>query len=242
VLGSRYKRLVHIMMPFMVVAAGVALCALAVPRLLQPHRAAVQDDLQLAPGEKAVAGCNASILDAITITNVTVAGLALPCRKPFEAGDDWLQKMSIFVRNRTNKTIVYVNVDLGFPEAGNGVTEPYAMYMVLLGQIPDVDAIQIYGHQFAYTERPLSFGPGQTLDIRVGDYIDAIRAVVEKVMPLNMITKCAITLQTVYFKDGTVWNPGQGFGVPDPKVRLRIDYFKRGYFPGDKRKNWPPWL
>jgi len=202
--------------------------------LVGPHE-------QLVPPERAVAGGGGSIYDAVTVSNVMVGGIPIRSRRRFAASDDWLKEMSIIVTNRTSMTIVYLSLILGFPEAGNGITEGYAEYIVELGAIPDVDAATLYNHPIvaAVRQKPLSLRPGESLEIRVGDYIDEIRSVVEKKMPLGMITKCAITLQTAFFEDGMVWNV-TGFGLPDPESSRRVKYFDSHYFPGDRTQNWPP--
>jgi hypothetical protein len=232
-----------ILLRALVIVAALGVCSFAVsllpgPQVERPHPVVPQ----LGPGEKMVGGGGGSMFDAVAISNVTVAGSPINNLKPFLAPDDWVQTMTISLKNRTNKTVVYVYVLLGFPEAGDGRTEPYAAYRIRLGRIPALDAYTRSGRSFYDPNRkPLSFGPGQTLEIHVGDYIDRIRQVVEKKMYLTMVTKCVIDLSDAYFEDGMCWNGGSGFGVADPDHVGRFKYFERHYFPGDRTQNWPPW-
>jgi hypothetical protein len=198
---------------------------------------------ELQPGEKMVSGGGGSPYDAVSISNVTVEGMAVGSLKPFQAGDDWIQSMSISLKNRTNKTIVYVYVLLGFPEAGDGKTVPYAAQRIELGRPPAVDRARRDG-LLAYvdpSQKPLSFAPGETLEIHVADYIPQIKAVVERKMYLSTITICRIHLMFCYFQDGMRWTAGNGFGLPDPDHPGRFKYFEGGYFPGNPTQNWPPW-
>ena len=38
--------------------------------------------------------------------------------KPFQADEDWLKNMPIFLKNRTDKVIVRADVQLWFPDTG----------------------------------------------------------------------------------------------------------------------------
>ena len=242
-MSTLYRRSSLTMTVLVLAAALPGSPALAAPRALWVQEGTlVGPQEQLVPPERAVAGGGGSIYDAITVSKVTVGGMPIRSRRRFEAGGDWLKETSIFLTNRTSKTVVYLRLILGFPEAGNGITEGYAEYMAVLGRIPDVDAVGLYGHLLpADVHRaPFCFGPGETLEIHVGDYIDGIRSVVEKRMPLSMLTECAITPETVFFRDGMLWNV-TGFGLPDPENPRQVRYLDEHYFPGDRTQNWPPW-
>ncbi|HEY3826339.1 MAG TPA: hypothetical protein VGL82_17360, partial [Bryobacteraceae bacterium] len=39
---------------------------------------------------------------------------------PFEWNEDWLQNTTLYLLNRTNKTIVFGQIGLWFPETGDG--------------------------------------------------------------------------------------------------------------------------
>lgn len=69
--------------------------------------------------------------DAVAITKVTLGSAEVQCGlvlspaeiqpvTPIQAGDDWLQNVTIYLLNRTNKTIVEGQIVLVFPETGDG--------------------------------------------------------------------------------------------------------------------------
>jgi hypothetical protein len=207
--------------------------------------------IQQVMGEKLVEVESHHRDDAVAITKVTVGDRELECGlivsrsevqpvTPFLAADDWLQTMTIYLYNRTNKTIVAGQIVLGFPETGDGHTQPQRVYLIDLGRVPEAAAFSgRTGQPIALDPRlkPISFLPGQTLLIHVGDYIDRIRDDVQDLIPLTMITKCAIRRSHFFFDDAMRWDIG-GFAVPDPEHPGRFKRLDGNYFPG--RKTWPP--
>lgn len=92
------------------------------------------------------------ITDAVLISNVAVAGKTIECGlfikhpavvqpvTPFQAGSDWLQKMTISLINRTNKTIVFGEVILDFLDTGDCRSLPCVGVALRVGQRPAIDA------------------------------------------------------------------------------------------------------
>lgn len=203
-------------------------------------------------GYKVVRCVQAMRMDAVVITKVTVAGQEVQCGlrlgpdykqtvTPFQAGDDWVSQMDIYLFNRTNKTIVYGDVPLGFPDTGNGHTEPQVLYGIHFGRMPDA-YWRWKGRPGAIDPKlkPAAFAPDQTFVLHVADYIDAIRARVEQVMPLFVVTKVDVLFGNFYFDDGMYWG-GSGFYVPDPARPGKYKQLDPGrFFPGRSSRNWPP--
>jgi hypothetical protein len=151
---------------------------------------------------------------------------------PFTAGDDWIQNLTLYLYNRTNKTIVYTSVQIVFPETGE-LTPPRG-FLLRLGRVPPpIDVL------FRPTDRPpILFLPGQTMVIRLGDYIDQIKSEVEPVFPLAAATKLKIYVESSYFADGmlTFSDAYWSADPQDPGKQLRIG---PDYFPGDWNLSWP---
>ena len=144
---------------------------------------------------------------------------------PFQADEDWLKNVSIFIKNRTDKEIVYTEVQLIFPDLGDG-SEAWpltAVYTISVGQRPEwsryvfdgtreelrrldprkpLDATRMKLRSLDPTKKPLSLAPGKTLEIRVADYIDQIQTLVEEHLPFQQITRVNISRRVVYFQDG----------------------------------------
>ncbi len=162
--------------------------------------------------------------------------------RPFEASSGWINDMTLFIKNRTNKTVASATIALRFPETGNGRTQPVWIYQLRLGRLPAVDAFD------GRTGKPLAVDPslksidlppGQETIVNVGDYIDKIKAYVETAMPLYYVTKMAVSVQDCVFVDGTRY-AGGSYSVPDPVHRGKWKYFPSDYFPGNPRQYWPP--
>jgi len=189
--------------------------------------------------------------DPVMITKVTLGDSEVQCGLiaspfqlqpvvPIQAGDDWLQNVTIYLFNRTNKTVVYVQIVLGFPETGDGIQRPMRVHHITLGQLPPSVAVTGSGQPIRrdLTRKAMSFAPGQTLLIDVGVYFDQIRASVEPKMAFTAITKCIIRRSAFYFDDGMRWD-GE-YSVPDPERPGKWKYMDQRYFPGDEHNNWPP--
>lgn len=211
---------------------------------------------QLTDSEKLVrANDPAQITDAVMITDISVAGKSVDCGlfvkppdivqpvAPFQAGNDWLQKMTISLFNRTNKTIVFGAINLNFLDTGNCRTLPCAAEQIHIGQLPAVDA---YNGRTGkplkpqHPERqPLDWKPGQTLTVHVGDYMDEIKRNVEDFMPVTAVSKVAVHIGPFFFADG-MRAFGPDYSVPDPAHPGRYKYLPHNYFPGRREYNWPP--
>jgi hypothetical protein len=162
--------------------------------------------------------------------------------RPFQAGNDWLGSMTIYMRNRTNKNVVFVDIPMGFPETGDGRTAPQLIYHARLGRLPATDAFDAKTGRplvMAPGAKPVSVAPGQTLLVDIAHFIPQIKAHVESVMPFMMVTKCTIYGTKGCFEDGTCW-AGDSFSAPDPSHPGRRKPLGPGYFPGDPHQYWPP--
>ncbi len=215
-------------------AAAVGLSSGAIPALATERRIEV---------------AGLSMRDAVAVTKVTVGGrevqaklLVGPCKfqsvVPFEAGDDWLENIAIYVFNRTNKTIALVRIQLRFPETGQQI------YDVTIGRIPANAASFGKGRPGEPIPQdpifqPMLFFPGETRVVHVGDYFGKIRAGLEQVRPLGAYTRVFIDPGLVFFDDGMRW-AGNIYSVPDREHRGQWKYLDRLYFPGDRENNLPP--
>jgi len=218
---------------------------------LKPEAAAAaqaERQIQIPPARKN----EAVVITKITLGDVVVqsvrvikaVGVAPDPITPFQADDDWVQNLTLYLFNRTNQTIVYATVNFSFPETGDGHTVPRRGYMLNLGRVPPPAAFDRNGKPLRQRpeSQPIWFRPGQELAIRLGDYVDRIKTNVEPFMPLAVLTRLNVDLGLVFFADGMQWSGGGGFRALDPQTftwrRLGPDYF-----PGDMDRKWPghPW-
>ncbi|MGA2274993.1 MAG: hypothetical protein ABSH00_15665 [Bryobacteraceae bacterium] len=197
--------------------------------------------------------------DAVMVTKVTFGNSEVQCGlivsptevqpvTPIEAGDDWLQNLTIYLLNRTNKTIVFGQIALAFPETGDGSPQhPQAVYILTLGRLPESVAFSGTGQPLRQDpgRQPIWFARGQTLRIRVGDYTEQIRTYVDGVRAsgtpsFTALTKCIIRRSSFVFDDGMRWD-GE-YSLPDPEHRGKWKRIEGDYFPhdGDRYPPWPP--
>jgi hypothetical protein len=195
-------------------------------------------------------------VDPVTITAVTVGdqqiqpGLSTGAMEvqpgtPFQAGEDWLKSMSISLKNRTDKVIVRAELQLWFPDTGDGSpSQPVTTYIVTLGQRPEIDSYTSRGQKLPpepANKQPLLHTPGQTLVIHLADYIEAIKLRVEEKIAWSQVSRLAVQRIRVYFVDGTRWNDQNGYGIPDPNHPGQFTNMDRNkYFPGNRSQDWPP--
>jgi hypothetical protein len=164
--------------------------------------------------------------------------------KPFEAENGWLNNMTLYIKNRTDKTVASATVLLSFPETGNGRTQPISIYHIRLGRIPAVDAFDGKTGRPLRVDpiaKPLNLKPGQEIVVHVADYMDEIKAYVEKAMPLFYVTRVGVSINACTFTDGMRYSAG-AYSVPDSSHHGKWKYLTSDYFPGKPRQYWPPGL
>ncbi len=192
--------------------------------------------------------------DPVVVTRITHAGVTVQRGRfvksaaeapdpitSFQADNDWLEKVAVYVLNRTDKVIVYASFTFGFPETTVGQTR--AMLPLTLGQIPPFLSVDLNGAPIRQPPgaKPIAFMPGQTMAIRLADYIDEIKSRVERIRPTSGRTVSGLTIITVsfgryFFEDGMQWNAGYRLFDPESRTWQRMD---RAYFPGNMDKYWP---
>jgi hypothetical protein len=147
----------------------------------------------------------------------------------FRAGDDWLKDLSLVVRNRTSKNIVYVDVVVGFPETkANG---PAIFDDIEFGRIPANAAFTGSGQRLRQgSNKPIFLAPSQTMAFSLAAHDGELRRSVEFYRPFSTASLCIIEFQ-VYFGDGMKWFAGL-YSMPDPTHPGRFAPMGFRYFPG----------
>ncbi|MGH9583469.1 MAG: hypothetical protein ACRD4O_11085 [Bryobacteraceae bacterium] len=197
----------------------------------------------------------ARINDAVLISNVAVAGKTVECGlfikppdvvqpvTPFQAGSDWLQQMTISLINRTDKTIVFGEININFLDTGDCKSLPCAGVQLRFGQRPTIDAYDGRTgkpRKPEHPERPpLDWKSEQTIVIHVSDYMAEIEKDLANFMPVTDVTEVKVYRGVFYFSDGMEWSLGR-FSVPDPAHLGKFDRLPYSYFPGKRAHNWPP--
>lgn len=191
--------------------------------------------------------------DAVAISRVAFAGAPIECGIPysataatpvfpFSAGPDWLTQLTIYVQNRTDKTIVYTELSLNFPETGDGRTPqtPQTRVPLRLGYYPAAVAYFGTGQQMPQVSRPLlNWEPGKTIALTISSEVfGEIQTNLSSRLPAPAnATKVVIRREAAIFSDNTRW-VSHGFSVPDPQRPGRWrPITDLNYFPG--HMVWP---
>ena len=216
-----------------------AVGAVALTLMLTAATQSAKAGTAAAPPTERQLDCGFGVLyDAVTVTKATVHDSEVPCRSSpdstgrfqpsatFPANDDWLANTDIYLLNRTNKQIVYADFLLTFPDGPTRNAVP-----ISLGIMPALAAVDRLGAPIPQNGRtPLSLGPGQTLVIHLGDYINDITNSLTPVLPAAL-TKVRINANAFIFDDGMKWNPGPVYLVPDQAHPGQWTRMPRGYHP-----------
>jgi hypothetical protein len=185
--------------------------------------------------------------DAVTISKITVAGQQIQpglssgpredkSGKPFEEDEDWLNKMSIFLTNQTDKVIVCAEVELWFPEIGDGsLGHPSTMYKITVGERPEWSIYYRDGTKIQPDpDRKLLFlAPGETVEVPVADYLVAIRDRIEEKMLFSKVSRVTLSRHNFYFADGMRWDANsRGYYVPETGRPGHYTKLAEDFFPG----------
>jgi hypothetical protein len=147
----------------------------------------------------------------------------------FRAGNDWLKHLSLVVRNRTSKNIVYVAMLLRFPETkanGAAISDD-----IEFGRIPANAAFTGSGQKLRQgSDKPIFLPPGQAMAFSLAAHDGELRRSVEFYRPFSTVSLCVIEFE-VYFQDGMQWFGG-GYSIPNRTHPGRFIPMGFGYFPG----------
>jgi len=194
------------------------------------------------------------ITDAVLISNVAVAGKTVECGlfikppvviqpvTPFQAGNDWLEQMTVSLINRTGRTIVSGGIQLNFLDVGDCRSLPCVASFLRFGRMPDIDAFDGRTgkpNRPAHEGPPLDWKPEQTIVVHVSEYMPEIEDDLANHWPVTAITKVNIYRGVFYFEDGMIWDLGR-YSVPDPEHPGKFKKLPEDYFPGQRGHNWPP--
>ncbi len=133
-------------------------------------------------------------------------------------GDNWLKDTSFRVVNIARKPIVYLDLNLNFPDAKSETTGPKMSYSFSFGRRP--------GSKFLQTEPPLFIKTGESLQVALDkNYGQIVEFLGTKHFAIQNMNKVQLRVGFVAFADNTGWMAGM-FYKQDPNDSSR-------YIPGD---------
>jgi hypothetical protein len=122
----------------------------------------------------------------------------------FKAGSDWLSRTSFQLENVSGKQIVYLTINLRFPETT--VSGPIMLYPISFGRRP--------GSKVQNAE-PFLLKPDGSLDLPLGPKYPDISRFVGNRHSIEFINQIQLEVGFIVFADGTAWMAGQ-FMRQDP--------------------------
>jgi hypothetical protein len=139
----------------------------------------------------------------------------------FQAGDDWLQDLSFFIKNVSTKNIVYLEVSCVLSETADWqaeIAEHKTLDNPILGQASNRIGWEpehaLYSRTLGKNREPGStrrpaflLKPGGEFTISLEDPQDyqSLRSQIEARMPMSSINACNADVARVFFDDGTMW-------------------------------------
>lgn len=137
--------------------------------------------------------------EPIELTDLKVRDKSINLNQAFNDEIDWLKNFSFKIKNKSNKAITYVQLDIDFPETK--ATGNIMMHQIFLGQREDF--------KFTLDNPPLYLQPNGSTDISLASRHDAIKRFIEtRKSPIENINKIVIRVGEVMFEDGTLYTGG----------------------------------
>jgi hypothetical protein len=182
---------------------SVITIGLAVASLCGPASYAVAKTNHRVQGsKKTISSWRTVLVYPVDIGDFRVNGKSVKADEEFEADADWLGNLTFSLKNKSEKTITFVLVDLTFPETASATGSPVALHQIMLGLWPDSKAVRT----------PIRFGPGETTEVRLADQYEEIKSLLTlTASSIARVTRIVVRLQEVMFEDGTLWSAGTSY-------------------------------
>jgi len=140
-----------------------------------------------------------TVNEVVQFSEIKVSQKSVEFGKTFDDDDDeWAGKIFLKAKNISEKPIVYLAVNINFPETR--ATGSMMSFPVMLGQLP--------GSKFRQFHDPISLPPGESLEIPVRQNYAQMKSFVEERMPFRNIGKVELEIGFVVFADKTAWAAG----------------------------------
>lgn len=142
--------------------------------------------------------------EPVDLLEIKFKGVNVKAGEKVKGGDEWLKDVSLKLKNRSSKRIMYVDVAFDFPETK--ATGAVISYSLRLGNRIGAPAP---------VRTPLAFESGESLNVPLAEEYEKLKPFVEKSYPIASLSRVRIRVNFVGFADGTAWSAGS-FVKPDP--------------------------
>jgi hypothetical protein len=142
--------------------------------------------------------------EPVKIVGVMIKGRHVKFAEKFTGDDGWLKGAKFRLKNVTGKKIVFIELDVNFPETRTSGAE--MSYRINLGQIPNIN----------HPAAPLSVASGGEVEADIDEkrYGNLLKLIEER-HSISNISKSHVQVGFVVFDDGTAWSAGS-FYRQDP--------------------------
>jgi hypothetical protein len=151
--------------------------------------------------------------EPVKIAKLKIKGKPIGLGQSFLEEDDWLEGMTISVKNTSGKTITFLSMRLDFPRPESSSQEPVSIYEFEYGRNP------LFASGSSLPNTP-TIAPGESTEFSISDTIYAALKKLLSDYPAS-IKKVEIVLNSVAFDDGTEWQGG-GLYRRDPSDPGRL--------------------
>jgi hypothetical protein len=157
---------------------------------------------QSQPRERTISRLPVEQNELIGLTAVKVNGERVFAKKPFLADDEWLKGLVVSVKNRSDKRILFVSVQLQFPRP-IGSQETLSIFDISYG------AWALQTRPPTNEERLTGIAPGETMEIRMSEQrYNSLRQFLNETLYPSSIDKVDLRINSVIFEDDTMWTRG----------------------------------
>lgn len=140
--------------------------------------------------------------EPIELAELKIKGKAVSLGDTFKGESDWLKNLTLKVKNKSEKPITLLQIDLDFPETS--ATGSIMMHQLFIGQSPDLGSTR--------DNQPLLLKPNESVSISLeSEFADIKRLIELRQPPVENINRVVIRLGEVVFEDGTRYSGGSIF-------------------------------
>ena len=156
----------------------------------------------------------------VKIMGVRTKGRNVESNRPFVENDDWLRDLTVDVKNDSDKTVTFLQLEMFFPRPEPDVKKPGTSFTLDFGDNP-------FRYDSATAMPPLSVNPvspGKNLEITLSDSRWSALNTLLIDTGFFVTTKVQIRVNLIGFSDGTAWSgqmmqrrPKGGWTLADDK-------------------------
>ena len=165
----------------------------------------VQAQLENSDGRSKSVKLSYSRKPIIKISQLKVSEKTKNFGESFDEGENWLKNLSFKLENQSGKRIVYLQVNVNFPEtraSGNMMSFP-----IVFGQFPDI---------VNYSKNPpFLLKPDDSIEVSLNKDYDELLRFINTRTHISSLRKVELEIGFIIFDDKTAWSAGS-FSRQDP--------------------------